>query len=266
MYRMLLFVYFVYNDISFSLSLYKVGSKIISKVNAFMPNRISVSKKPVSLSSNTLNSILITMMVEELYDLLLPFYIERKEFTEEYVRHLINFKIGLYDYNEEKHVNLNVLDCIFNSGIDIKQLEGMSDKELLKLIYMIQSNRDVKQMCKQIDRNIEIDIENKQENIEVEEELKENLKEFVKQQLDLVKEKDIEMKMEQLANELSQVKEENLELKEFKEKYYELIEQNKNKTQAIGIKKRISKIVCAVYCKIRQLFKKFFCHASDYEK
>ena len=57
--RMLLFVY---NDISFSLSLYKVGSKIISKVNAFMPNRISVSKKPVSLSSNTLNSILPLLM------------------------------------------------------------------------------------------------------------------------------------------------------------------------------------------------------------
>lgn len=57
--RMLLFVY---NEISFFLSLYKVGSKTISKVKAFMPNRISVSKKPVSLSSNTLNSILPLLM------------------------------------------------------------------------------------------------------------------------------------------------------------------------------------------------------------
>lgn len=206
----------------------------------------------------------ITMTVEELYDLLLPFYIERKEFTEEYIRHLINSKIGLYDYSEEKHVKLNVLNCIFNSGIDIKQLEGLSDNELLKLIYMIQSNRDVKQMCEKIDRNIEDDIKNKQENIEVEDELKENLKELVKQQLDLVKEKDIEMRMEQLAKELSQVKEENLELKKFVDKYNKLVEQNKNKTQTISSKKYIFKIVYTVYCKIKRLFKRFFRNESNY--
>ena len=208
----------------------------------------------------------ITMTVDELYDLLLPFYIEKKEFTEDYVRHLINSNIGLYDYNEEERINLNVLNCVFNSGIDIKQLDGLNDKEQLKLIYMIQSNRNIKQTCEQIDKNDRTDIENVPKNVEIVEELKKNLKELVKHELEAVKEKDMEMCMEKLARKLSQAKEKNLELEEFKKKYYALVEQNKKETKSSYIKKHILKIVNTIFCNIRQLFRKIFYFESTHKE
>lgn len=208
----------------------------------------------------------VTMTIDELYDLLLPFYIEKKNFTEDYIQHLIDSNIGLYDYNEDKFVNLNVLNCVFNNGIDIKQLNGLSDKEQLELIYAIQSNRNIKQICEQIGENDGNDIENKPENTKILEELKENLKEFVQQQVELLEERDTKSRMDELANELSKTKKENEELREFKKEYYSIVEQNKKKTETENSKKRALKMLYTFFYKIKQLFKKFCFFKSTNEK
>lgn len=151
------------------------------------------------------------MTIDELYDLLLPYFIDKTETGEEFLKYQFSTKIGLYD-NHDNTLKLDVLSCVFDSGIDIEKFEKLDNREATELIYNIQANSNVQKLCKTIKDD------NDGRNT-ADEELKACIQYIIEE-----KNKEIEKSSEKnqirlLAQELEKKEIENEQLRKFKENY-----------------------------------------------
>jgi hypothetical protein len=166
------------------------------------------------------------MTVNNLYDLLLPFLVETPEINEEFIKHQLNSKLGIYN-NNDKSINLDVLSCVFNSGVDIEKFEKLDNKEAIELIYNIQSNYKVQRLCSSLSCSANDDEEN------ILEEMKSCIKFIIDEKSKAVEKNSEKHQIIQLARELEEKEIENEELKKFKEKYEKLQMQISQKKPSI---------------------------------
>lgn len=211
---------------------------------------LSLDKKleKFRFKKNLLFRNLITISIKDIYDLLLPFYFKNKDMGNEYIVYLFKSNIG--NYKSDSYIDIDILKCIFDLGFDMDQLEGLSTKEQIELLYAIQANKKLLQKCQRAEMECM-----QPTNTSVAEELKLAIAEIKSTKISNRKDKDDAKTISKMAEELKKSNTKIEALQKFKDEY-EAAEASKLNKANRNYARRIATFIIMLYNKLFHINKK----------